>query len=281
MLTAEDSLADASIIADDGRLEEIQNLARKKLEKLSEARISFSLCGRRVVARELVQKAIRTVTAFKSIIATSLNTRILESKRFRNIVFSPDSSFMAFLRVNGGVQAVDSTTFQEMITWETKGTANLEFSPNSQIISLSDSDPRAREPTLEFWNLPRRTLLWRTTIGYSSSLAQSYPAHVKFSPSGQVAAYRWECRTDRTEREWNLVEVGTGKEEKVHHKGQLVFHPESHPWPWRRETKTYRTMASSPFMKLLPSNQPTISDFPGLLTSRAFSAPWQSRQPES
>lgn len=65
-----ESLTDASTAAEgEKRLEEIQKLAKTKLEKLPEARISFSLCGKRIIVREAVQKAIRTVTAFKPIIS--------------------------------------------------------------------------------------------------------------------------------------------------------------------------------------------------------------------
>lgn len=49
-------------------LQQIQTLAKTKLEKVAGARIAFSLHGRRLIVRKVVQKAIQTVTAFKSII---------------------------------------------------------------------------------------------------------------------------------------------------------------------------------------------------------------------
>ncbi|KAG6364032.1 hypothetical protein INS49_009135 [Diaporthe citri] len=55
------------------RLEEIQKLAKTKLEKLPEARTAFSIGGRRIVVRELVQKAIRTVKAFKPIVSEAVS----------------------------------------------------------------------------------------------------------------------------------------------------------------------------------------------------------------
>ncbi|KAK7735396.1 hypothetical protein SLS63_003866 [Diaporthe eres] len=71
---AEESLADASTVSEGvERLEEIQRLAKTKLEKLPEARVAFSIGGRRIVVRELVQKAIQTVTAFKSIIGGAVS----------------------------------------------------------------------------------------------------------------------------------------------------------------------------------------------------------------
>lgn len=155
----------------------------------------------------------------------SLESQILDFRRLRNIVFSPDGKIMALLPIEGGVQTVDSTTFQEIMTWETSDTAKLEFSPNSQIIGLSDCDDKSGEDTFEVWDLPRRTRLWRTTVAHSES--RRYSARVKFSPNGHVAAYRWIDAKEPTEWNWNLLNVATGKEKKVPGKGTLVFHPDS------------------------------------------------------
>ncbi|KAF5718821.1 wd40 repeat protein [Fusarium mundagurra] len=55
------------------RLKEIQKLAEKKLEKLPENRTSFFIGGKRIVVRESVQKAIRTITQFKALISGAVS----------------------------------------------------------------------------------------------------------------------------------------------------------------------------------------------------------------
>ncbi|RSM18669.1 hypothetical protein CDV31_002389 [Fusarium ambrosium] len=56
------------------RLGLIQKLAREKLEGLSEAHLTFSLCGRRIVVRNAVLKAVKLISAFKPIIDTVVAT---------------------------------------------------------------------------------------------------------------------------------------------------------------------------------------------------------------
>ncbi|KAF5642268.1 WD domain protein [Fusarium tjaetaba] len=55
------------------RLKEIQKLAEKKLEELPENRTSFVIGGKRIVVRESVQKAIRTITQFKALISGAVS----------------------------------------------------------------------------------------------------------------------------------------------------------------------------------------------------------------
>lgn len=217
---------DSLVLRDDfGRSASMWDVADGRMRSLpvdSVKQVNFSPDGRYFVLK-LDEESCQLWTA-------SLATRILESKRLSNIVFSPDSSFMALLHIDGKVQAVDSTTFQEMMTWEISDMTKIAFSPNSQVVVLSDPGNKTGEPTFELWDLPRRKLLWRTSKSYSPSDQhwQWCPAHVELSPNGQVAAYQWEDMRNHTEWEWNLLEVVTGKEEKVHCDGQLaVYHPDS------------------------------------------------------
>ncbi|KAF5555557.1 NACHT WD40 domain-containing protein [Fusarium mexicanum] len=55
------------------RLKQIQKLAEKKLEELPENRTSFSIGGKRIILRESVQKAIRTITQFKALISGAVS----------------------------------------------------------------------------------------------------------------------------------------------------------------------------------------------------------------
>ncbi|XEV01114.1 hypothetical protein FSHL1_006401 [Fusarium sambucinum] len=56
------------------RLEDIQRLAKKQIEVVEEARTSFSVRGKRIVVREVVQKAIQHVAKFKPIISGAVST---------------------------------------------------------------------------------------------------------------------------------------------------------------------------------------------------------------
>ena len=55
------------------RLTRIQILAKEKLEKLPEARTSFTVGQKRIVVREYVQKAVQTIKQFKTIITGALS----------------------------------------------------------------------------------------------------------------------------------------------------------------------------------------------------------------
>lgn len=55
------------------RLKQIQKLAEKKLEELPENRTSFSVGGKRIIIRESIQKAIRTITQFKALISGAVS----------------------------------------------------------------------------------------------------------------------------------------------------------------------------------------------------------------
>lgn len=152
----------------------------------------------------------------------SMTTQILDSQRFRNIVFSPDGNLMALVSTDGGVQIVDSTIFQERMKWETSKIDEIEFSPNGQIVGLSKSDPNNEECNFELWNLPKRTRLRRTTLKYSRS------GHIEFSPNGQVAAFWCESLETYGKWLWRVLEVATGKGTRVYAGDNMVFHPDSH-----------------------------------------------------
>lgn len=155
----------------------------------------------------------------------SMTTQVLDSKRLGNIVFSPDSNCMALVSIDGGIEIVNSTTFREMMTLEAFHNAKVEFSPNGQIVVLSNSDPKTKELTSELWNLPCRKRLLVTTLEYP---ANDYPRQVNFSPNGQMVAFRSAYSEIEHKGSWKLLEIVTGKEEWIHGDGYLVFHSDSH-----------------------------------------------------
>ena len=55
------------------RLERIQTLAHEKLSKVSEAHLSFSIGGKRIVVREAVLKTINAISKSKDIISLALS----------------------------------------------------------------------------------------------------------------------------------------------------------------------------------------------------------------
>ena len=55
------------------KLKQIQKLAEEKLHKIPEARLSFSIGDKEIVVREVVQKTISMVTAFKDIIGSAIS----------------------------------------------------------------------------------------------------------------------------------------------------------------------------------------------------------------
>ncbi|MBE3045002.1 hypothetical protein IMZ48_21075 [Candidatus Bathyarchaeota archaeon] len=54
------------------KLGQIQDIAKQKLEKLPEARLSFSIGGKTIVVRDVVRKTIGAVTTFKDIISFAI-----------------------------------------------------------------------------------------------------------------------------------------------------------------------------------------------------------------
>lgn len=156
----------------------------------------------------------------------SMTTQILDSKRLRKIVFSPDGSLMALFLTDGDVQMVDGTTFQEILTWEQveDSIADIQFSPNGQIIGLVKNLFE-----YEFWNLPYRKRLWQSTTKNSHLFTSE--GHFEFTLDGQVVA-SWLHTTEEysNQETWQILEVATGSEKWVHlpHARHLVFHPESH-----------------------------------------------------
>ncbi|KFY82137.1 hypothetical protein V500_10793 [Pseudogymnoascus sp. VKM F-4518 (FW-2643)] len=55
------------------KLKQIQKLAEEKLQKIPEARLSFSIGDEEIVVREVVRKTISVVTAFKDIIGSAIS----------------------------------------------------------------------------------------------------------------------------------------------------------------------------------------------------------------
>jgi ADP-ribosylglycohydrolase len=55
------------------KLKQIQKLAEEKLQKLPEARLSFAIGNTEIVVREVVQKSISVVTAFKDILGAAIS----------------------------------------------------------------------------------------------------------------------------------------------------------------------------------------------------------------
>lgn len=151
----------------------------------------------------------------------SMTTQILESNRLRNIVFSPDSNYMVLVSTDRGVRIVNSTTFQEMITWEAFDFDEIKFSPNSQIVGLSKRDFDTFEYTFELWDLPYRKRLLLTSLRDSEN--HVFSNHVEFSPNGQVVAF-----SSQYELSLKLLELVTWKEKFVPGDRDLVFHPDSH-----------------------------------------------------
>lgn len=58
---------------DTKQLELIQKLAKEKLEKLSEAQLSFSIGKKKIVTREAVRKAIKVVSTFKDVVSSAIS----------------------------------------------------------------------------------------------------------------------------------------------------------------------------------------------------------------
>lgn len=199
----------------------IWNVADDRMESLpiGDARsVDFSPDGRYVLLKDK--------EGLLQLWCESMTTQLLHSKRFRNIVFSPDGNLMALISIDGrAVQIVDSTTFGEIMTWEALDIAHITFSPNGQVVELYNSDPETGTGTLELWNLPHKTRLWRTTMDNFDSDTDS--VRIEFSPNGQMAALLL-LDLETEERAWKILELASGKENWVYGVGQLVFHPESH-----------------------------------------------------
>ena len=56
------------------QLREVQELAKKKLEELPEAHLSFSIGGKNIVVQSVVRKAIKVITMFKSAVNNAVST---------------------------------------------------------------------------------------------------------------------------------------------------------------------------------------------------------------
>lgn len=55
------------------KLKQVQELAQRKLDKLREARLSFSIGEKTIVVRDVVRKTIGYVTTFKEVISTAIS----------------------------------------------------------------------------------------------------------------------------------------------------------------------------------------------------------------
>lgn len=68
-------LSDTEVPPEDGsRLQSIQQLATQKLERVSDAQLSFSIGGRCVVVREVVRKVFKLVTTYKDVINSAISS---------------------------------------------------------------------------------------------------------------------------------------------------------------------------------------------------------------
>ncbi|KAB5522880.1 hypothetical protein GE09DRAFT_1154464 [Coniochaeta sp. 2T2.1] len=67
------SLESGGITEGTEKLNQIQELAQEKLQKLPEARLSFSIGDKRIVVRDAVRKTISAVTAFKDVISSAIS----------------------------------------------------------------------------------------------------------------------------------------------------------------------------------------------------------------
>ena len=56
------------------QLSQIQELAKKRLEELPEAHLSFSIGGKNIVVQSVVRKAIKVITMFKSAVNNAVST---------------------------------------------------------------------------------------------------------------------------------------------------------------------------------------------------------------
>ena len=55
-------------------MSQIQELAKKRLEELPEAHLSFSIGGKNIVVQSVVRKAIKVITMFKSAVNNAVST---------------------------------------------------------------------------------------------------------------------------------------------------------------------------------------------------------------
>ncbi|KAI1457972.1 hypothetical protein F4805DRAFT_152247 [Annulohypoxylon moriforme] len=58
---------------DTQQLQSIQQLAKKKLEKFTESQFTFSIRGRRIVARELLRKAVNVISRFRDAVSSAIS----------------------------------------------------------------------------------------------------------------------------------------------------------------------------------------------------------------
>lgn len=157
----------------------------------------------------------------------SMTTRMLDSKGLRKVVFSPDGSCLALLSTDWKtIEIVDSTTFQEMLTWNEQSIVGVQFSPNSQIVGMLDLS----HTMVDLWHLPSRKRLWHLTPPSVSGHLYESSSHSEFSPNSQMVASLWNYPPNPYVCAWKMLEIATGKEKWVHVPDglHLVFHPESH-----------------------------------------------------
>ncbi len=134
-------------------------------------------------------------------ISAQLTTRTAHSTNFwlrpGSITFSPDSQWLAFATVWGGVRLWDVNARREVtnlpaLTPDT-GFLGVAFSPDTRILAYNADDYGA----ILLWDIVSRSLIGRLN-GH-----ESFVTSLAFSPDGKTLA---SISDDRTARLWNVVE---------------------------------------------------------------------------
>lgn len=71
--TPQDQASPHGSVEATAQLKKVQEHAKKSLDKLSNARLSFTIAGKTIVVREVVRKVIKTVTTFKDVISAAIS----------------------------------------------------------------------------------------------------------------------------------------------------------------------------------------------------------------
>ncbi|KAI1103866.1 hypothetical protein F4804DRAFT_352610 [Jackrogersella minutella] len=77
---------DIDELAESTELEQIQTVAKKRLEELPEARLKFSVGGKSFVARDIVLKAVQVVLKFKDIVGAAISAEPCAALAFAGVL---------------------------------------------------------------------------------------------------------------------------------------------------------------------------------------------------
>ncbi|KAJ4245749.1 hypothetical protein NW762_013873 [Fusarium torreyae] len=155
-----------------------------------------------------------------------MNTQISTPKQWENIAFSPNSNCMAVIPSQGGVEIVNGTSFQEIMSWEQSNVYHMQFSSDGRAFTLFYWNEEIGKPVLEMWSLSSKKLLWQTILGFTDWKNQ--PPEVEFSRNGGFAAFRWGYRGYEEVEPWQIVDLATGRAEWTCPSYLVVFHPQDH-----------------------------------------------------